>query len=254
MRSKGYYSVIGLLVVGLMAVAIALGVLLEFGGTKQAYRQYEILFSDPVDGLNEQSPVKFNGVDVGYVSSISIDPQNLTKVKVVINIAQDVPIMTSTFARLTPQGITGLQYISLRLTQNSDQLIKPTKPGQLPIIPSQRSLFNNLVEQAGKIEADIHKVTKQLASLLSNENIQMINQTLANMNEASKQLNQQTMPALNAMIINMNTILPSLSDGANQLNRLMQQSQSLMQMLQRNPSVIIHGTTPLPAGPGESKS
>ena len=51
MRSKGYYTVIGLMVVALTVVAIALGVMLEFGGAQQAYKQYQILFSEPVDGL-----------------------------------------------------------------------------------------------------------------------------------------------------------------------------------------------------------
>ena len=86
MRSKGYYTVIGLMVVALTIVAIALGVMLEFGGTQQAYKQYQILFSEPVDGLSEQAPVKLNGVNVGVVDSISIDKNDISKVKVIVNI------------------------------------------------------------------------------------------------------------------------------------------------------------------------
>ena len=252
MRSKGYYTVIGLMVVALSVVAIALGVMLEFGGTKHDYKRYQILFTEPVDGLSEQAPVKLNGVTVGVVNSISIDKNDIAKVKVIVNIEQSTPIMTSTVARLTPQGITGLEYISLRVKHNSNKPIT-AQAGELPQIPSGNSIFRNLIQQASKIEQDIRLATKQLTRLFSDKNVRHVNQVLESLDKTSQQFRENIMPGMTAALSNVNNMMPAVTSGVNQLEQLMQQTQQLIESLQRNPSIILHGTLPPAPGPGEAR-
>ena len=251
MRSKGYYTIIGFMVVALTVIGIALGIMLEFGGSDQNYKLYQIFFTDPVDDLSQQAPVKLNGVDVGFVNSIHIDKDDIAKVRVVVDIRRDVPIMDTTVARLTPQGITGLEYISLRVKEDSHTPITAPQ-GEMPTIPSGSSLIHNLAEQANEIGKDIRAATERFAQIINDKNVLHISRTLDNLDQATTQFRRQVMPKLSTALSNFNSMVPSFTTGMEQLQQFMQHAQKLVDSLQRNPSVLIRGTQPLPPGPGET--
>ena len=60
------------------------------------------------------------------------------------------------------------------------------------------------------------------------------------------------MPKLSTALSNFNSMVPSFTTGMEQLQQFMQHAQKLVDSLQRNPSVLIRGTQPLPPGPGET--
>ena len=61
---------------------------------------------ESVAGLNLNAPVKYNGVEVGKVSDIRLDPVNPEKVRLTFAIEHGTPIKADTVAVLKTQGLT----------------------------------------------------------------------------------------------------------------------------------------------------
>lgn len=97
------------------AAALAL-VLVVFGGFHfwQDRDKFVIYFDDSVMGLEQGAEVTFAGIRVGSVEKIELVPDDLSKVKVTIDVKPGLPIRTDTAATLQFAGITGLKLIDLR--------------------------------------------------------------------------------------------------------------------------------------------
>ena len=101
--------------VAITAVLLAV-VVIVFGGMRfwKHRAEYTIVFDQSVMGLDTGSQVFRNGIKVGRVSDVAVDPQDIGKVVVKIAISEDTPIHTDTVAMLQYAGITGLKVIDLR--------------------------------------------------------------------------------------------------------------------------------------------
>lgn len=126
-----------------------------------SYKTYLVYMKADVTGLSEDSPVRYNGVKVGYVSSIQLDKRNLRRVRIKLKISDDTPINTSTVASAMPQGITGILYISLQSTKTQAPNLQVGPGEKYPVIPSKPSLFT----QIGK---DIPKLVNKTSDLIDN--------------------------------------------------------------------------------------
>lgn len=180
MEPKTNYSVVGLTVLLLVAGLIATSLWLSVGFNKKKYKVYAAYFRESVGGINEESQVKFNGVQVGSVLKIQLSPNDPQQVKVLLNIEEDTPITTSTVATLVSQGITGISYLGL--TASSADLTPLTQlPNEpYPIIPTKPSLFNQLDHVIHDVSDNINRVADKLNLLLNDENRYNVKKTLAN--------------------------------------------------------------------------
>lgn len=105
--------------VGLFAVvagALFGIVLVVFAGIHfwQSRATYYVVFDETVYGLEKGADVHVNGIRVGTVTAIGISHDDLTKVRVTIEIREDAPIRADTKAILQYAGLTGLKVIDLR--------------------------------------------------------------------------------------------------------------------------------------------
>ena len=74
---------------------------LASGGTLQKkYDLYLAIVAESVAGLNLNAPVKYNGVDVGKVQNIQLDPENPERVELLFAIERGTPIKVDTVAVL----------------------------------------------------------------------------------------------------------------------------------------------------------
>ena len=108
------YALVGAFVLLLTAVLIAGVLWIASGGTlRKHYDLYLAIETESVAGLNLNAPVKYNGVEVGKVSVIQLDPQNPQHVRLTFAIERGTPIKQDTVAVLKTQGLTGIAYVEL---------------------------------------------------------------------------------------------------------------------------------------------
>jgi len=107
------------ILVGLFALAVIVGSFAFVywfnapnGGSER--KRYEVVFDGTVSGLKPGGWVLFNGLRVGEVSSLQIDPKAPRQVIAVIYVDKDVVLRQDTGISLEFQGLTGFATIALR--------------------------------------------------------------------------------------------------------------------------------------------
>ena len=182
MKRKADYTLVGLFVVFLTVLLFGAIFWLSAERHDHQYVFYQINFAEGVTGLQRQSLVRYNGVSVGFVKSIQLNPKNPQLVHVVIGVVEGTPITVATIAKLNMQGITGSVYIELEARQKK---AKPliSKPGQLAEIKSQTSLLVKLSEALPRLTVSLNTVGQGIQSLLSYQNRQAISDTFHNTQE-----------------------------------------------------------------------
>ncbi|MBN1480538.1 MCE family protein [candidate division KSB1 bacterium] len=131
---------------------------------------YYIAYEDvSVTGLQEGSAVKYQGLQVGYVSDITIDPNNIRRVILQVSLDQGVPIKVDTRAEINFLGITGLKVIELRSGSNLAASLPPDS-----FIPSGRSLTEEITGKAEVLAEKAELVLNNLIKVTSDENAERV--------------------------------------------------------------------------------
>jgi phospholipid/cholesterol/gamma-HCH transport system substrate-binding protein len=145
---------------------------------------YYIGFRDTsVTGLVEGGTVKYHGLTVGFVSHISIDPNDIRRVIVEISLDHGTPIKEDTQAEMALLGITGLKLIELAGGSNE---AKPLKTGS--IIEAGVSITDRLTDSAEAIALKAQRVMDNLSLLTDTENRRRIVDLLENTNNTLTEL------------------------------------------------------------------
>ncbi len=176
MESDKHYFIEGLFILGFLVAGALFAVWLTTSGHRDDVI-YRIHFAESVSGLAQGDPVKFHGVDVGTVKTLTIDPADPRLVRVDVALNKDTPVKTDTKATLKLKGITGVVFIELEGgSAGAGTLAAATPEGQVPEIPAEKSTlaslldelpkvlakFSNLEDRAGKVVADVGGLTSKL--------------------------------------------------------------------------------------------
>jgi phospholipid/cholesterol/gamma-HCH transport system substrate-binding protein len=147
MEADKRYFIEGLFVIGLAVGAAFFFVWLASSGERDDVL-YRIHFAESVSGLGLGEPVKFQGVDVGTVKAMALDPRDPSRVAVEVKLRKDAPVKTDTRASLRLKGITGVVFIELNAgSADANSLVAATPAGQVPEIPSEKSDLATVLEQ-----------------------------------------------------------------------------------------------------------
>jgi phospholipid/cholesterol/gamma-HCH transport system substrate-binding protein len=132
----------------------------------QKWDTYYIEFEDyPVSGLQIGGTVNYQGIKVGRVEDIKIDPQDVKKVKVTINIEPGTPIKDDTEAVLSLIGITGLKAVEIRGGTNEARTMKPGS-----YIQAGSTMIDDISERAISIAEKIDMIAANINEITNTEN------------------------------------------------------------------------------------
>ncbi len=188
METRASYILVGTFVLLLIAGAFAFVIWLSKVEFEQRPARYVIYFTGSVSGLQIGGPVRYRGVPVGSVTEIRIDPKNVERIEVTLEVATDTPIKRDTFASLGLQGITGAAYVQLSGgTQKSPALV--AKKGEPPPeIASKPSRLERVLTKAPELIEQAFELVERLSGLLNEGNQKAVSETLGNMREVSENL------------------------------------------------------------------
>jgi len=165
------YALVGLFVLVLGAALIAGVLWLASGGAfQQKYDLYLAIEDESVAGLNLNAPVKYNGVDVGKVREIRLDPGNPERVNLLFAIERGTPIKEDTVAVLKTQGLTGIAYVELSGGARDSPPLRATEGSEYPVIRTKPSLSARLENVLTDVLAKLDSTSNNINSILSDEN------------------------------------------------------------------------------------
>ena len=152
-----------LLIVGVLWLASG-------GAWQKKYDLYLAVEDESVAGLNLNAPVKYNGVDVGKVRTITLDTINPQRVNLLFAIEQGIPIKQDTVAILKTQGLTGIAYVELSGGATDSPTLLAISGNQYPVIRTKPSLSARLENVLTSVLAKLDSTSNSINALLSDEN------------------------------------------------------------------------------------
>ena len=141
-------------IIGMIALALFV-MWLGRASVSEVSQRYTIYFSESVSGLQEGSRVLFRGVPVGQVAVIALEQEPPFRVDVTVELREETPILTTTTATLSSQGLTGIAQIELEGDMQDGAELEAASGQRYPVIPSRQSAlgavltsFPDLLERA----------------------------------------------------------------------------------------------------------
>jgi phospholipid/cholesterol/gamma-HCH transport system substrate-binding protein len=156
------------------------------------FSRYDIHFQGSVSGLKIGSSVELNGILVGEVIDIRIDPEQVENVLVTIEVPAETPVRENTVASLQIKGLTGGITVQLAGGTQDAPALQP-KPGEKrAIIASQASSFEQLLEDAPELLQSLQILIGRASALLNEENQASFAQSLRNVSALTGALAART--------------------------------------------------------------
>jgi phospholipid/cholesterol/gamma-HCH transport system substrate-binding protein len=166
------------------------------------WRQYEVVFTEPVTGLTEGGGVQYNGISVGTVDKLSLAPDDARKVIALLKVKADTPVKVDTRAKLSQQGITGQPFIQLTGGSPQAARLMPKNDEEIPIILTEPSALQNIADTANRLVARMDK-------LISEENIAKLSATIDHLEKATGSIAGQR-EDIAALIVNARKVTETL--------------------------------------------
>lgn len=188
---------------------------------RQGFNEYDVVFDDPVRGLADGGEVRFNGIKIGEVQSLRIDPDNTNRVIARIRVSSDVPVRVDSEAQLEPIGLTGVTLIQLSAGTPNAQLLRPSGFGPPPRITGRGSQIDIIVERSEDIVLRASEAMASVRDLLTDENIARVTRILNNLETASQQLSNEQ-----SVLVRGGAAASSMQHAADNIASLTAQTQS----------------------------
>lgn len=175
-----------------ITAALLAVVVIVFGGMRfwKHRSEYTIVFDQSVMGLDVGSQVFRNGIKVGRVSEVKVDPKDIGKVVVTIAIAEDTPVHTDTVAMLQYAGITGLKVIDLRGGTASAPVLPEGASIQRgeTLLDKMERKAQDIVDQTQKVLDRSYTIVDNLAQLTDPKRFAAIDDIVASTKETAGNL------------------------------------------------------------------
>lgn len=146
------------------------------------FAYYDIFFPAPISGLNTASQVRFNGIPVGSVTEIAIVPDDLTRVRVTVEVTADTPIKRDSVAVIQMQGITGVSLVSISGGSQDSPPLTPADGQERAVIASAPSAIEELFQGAPQLINRGVVLVNRAAELLNDDNRAAMTDTLNDIN------------------------------------------------------------------------
>jgi len=187
METRAHHILIGLFTLGVGAAILMFALWMTRTGMDRDFRVYDVLFREAVTGLSVGSAVQYNGIRVGEVETLRLDPEDPRQVWARVRISGSIPIKTDTQARLTLLNITGAS--GIELSQGSPQSsVLHTSPGNVAVIVAEPSSLARLRGDSEQLLLSVTTLLDSANRLLSEENAEYVTRMLENLDTVASTL------------------------------------------------------------------
>ena len=219
MENRSSYTVVGIFVMLCLAF---FGAFMWWMATKtdpnEAYRSYFIHTKNLPTGIKENSEVRFLGVNAGIIKKIDFADVANGIIEIEISVKKKLPISKDSVAEIETQGLTGISH--LNITRGSGEVF--TEFDEKPIIALDKTLLDKIGSKAEIITDSVGEMILKINTLMSQENIEKLNITLANLEKFSANLqNDERFKNIDSIISNADKIVADLSQREKDLDEVL---------------------------------
>jgi phospholipid/cholesterol/gamma-HCH transport system substrate-binding protein len=183
METRASHLLIGTFVLGMVAAAFGFIMWLAKVEIDREFDHYNIVFEGSVSGLSPAGQVRYNGVPVGVVQTIAIDPDNPGQVIVGVEVASSTPVKEDSVAVLEMQGITGVSYVQLSGGSPESPALMRKSGQDRAVILSKPSQIDQLFSGAPELINRFIKLVGEATKVFDEDNRKAISEILASAQE-----------------------------------------------------------------------
>jgi phospholipid/cholesterol/gamma-HCH transport system substrate-binding protein len=174
METRARYTLIGGFMLAVILASFAFVYWLENKGGFGERSYYSLRFNSPVSGLSPGSAVLFNGIRVGEVTDLGLDPDHPDRVVATIGVAAGTPVRGDTVVGVETQGLTGGAAVTLTGGAANSPPVEGSN-GALPVLSAEPGATQDWTGLA-------RTVLRRLDSILS-DNADNLHSAIANFNQ-----------------------------------------------------------------------
>lgn len=196
--------------IGILALLVIAGIIIsyQFMKGKNVFNNSKVFYSqfDNIDQLEVAAPVLINGIKIGTVTDIRLNPKDVKSVLVTYEVDGNIPFPKNTIAKLQSAGLMGGKVLNMSFdaicngnncAQSGDYL----QGGAVGMVESMLGV-NDMSNYASTFKTTVAETFDTLSVQLSDQGSDSpINQTLWDM--------QETMDNMAAMTQSMNALMNS---------------------------------------------
>jgi phospholipid/cholesterol/gamma-HCH transport system substrate-binding protein len=216
METRAHYAAVGAFVLTMVVLAFAAVLWLARGQLNNQYAFYDIYFGGPVSGLRIGAPIEYNGVPVGRVGEVVIDPANVERIRVTAEIEDKVAIKNDAAASVESNILSGVSYIQIVGGTQDATLLQP-QPGQrYAVIRAHRSRLASVAARVPQLLEKLNDGADHINDLLDEknrkafadtlENIRVFSGTLADRSKEIAELTTSANAAAQSLTLLMNDV------------------------------------------------
>ncbi|OAB55935.1 ABC transporter substrate-binding protein [Leptolyngbya valderiana BDU 20041] len=221
METKAHHALVGFFVAFLVAGGAIFALWLSSVTFDREFREFDVVFEGPVRGLRNASEVRFNGIQVGEVTDLGLNPDNPGEVIARIRVDAATPVKVDSVAQLEPQGLTGLSYI--QLSSGSPEAARlESRPGdRAPRIYARAAQIEALVEGGETLLESAQLTFSRVGRLLNDENQESVTNTLNNIETLTGRLaaDEDLVEEFRAALANLNKAAADVSVAAQEIEQ-----------------------------------
>ena len=221
MENKANYALIGLFVIAVFTMLLGFFIWLTGASFDKSYDVYEIAFDGGVRGLSKGSEVRFNGLGVGEVTTLAYDRDDPNLVIAGIQVTERTPIDVNSTAKLTPLGVTGLNYIEVTPGLVAGAPLMIDLPGRgTKRITGEGSSVDEILSGGGNVVVAAQRALTRANELLSPENLETFSAILKNVENitASVDVSELDASKLNAMMDSFTAAADAIAETARSID------------------------------------
>ena len=170
MEIRARYVQVGAFTLAVMIAGFTFVYWLNNAGAMRNRAIYSIRFESSVSGLLKGSSVLFNGIRVGEVTRLDLDPAYPRRVLATIAVDRATPVRADTFVTIDFQGLTGSPAIAL-VGGESKQQLAATKSG-IPLLIADAAAGQSMSAAARdvlrRLDGMLADNTKPLHTMITN--------------------------------------------------------------------------------------
>ena len=177
METRANYVLMGLFTLAVIVGAFGFVYWFNTIGGAGERATYRIVFDGSVSGLRTGASVLFNGIRVGEVTELKLDPKQPRAVVAMVSLEKSVAVRADTAVSLDYQGVTGTASIAMR--GGSDAA--PLAPGNPPTLNVDAAGAQDVTAAAREAMRRIDQLVSDNEAVLKSslKNIEAFSQTLA---------------------------------------------------------------------------
>ena len=188
METRANYVLLGAVTIAALALVMLFAMWLARASFNREFAIYDVVFDGPARGIGAGTEVRFNGIRVGEVRNLFMDPGQETNVVARIRIGATWPVRTDSQVQLEPIGLTGLNLIQISSGEGTAPLIRRRMGGAPPRLAAKGAALDTLLDSSEDIARNASEAVAGAKDMMTPANAARFERILTNLEQVSRAL------------------------------------------------------------------